>query len=553
MSTEIERIGNLAAPVAAVKGAIAPAGKDLYRLIFNQNFENKDFKPLISGNISYEIQNITSLQRAGTDLIQSTDPALLGSIGFTGPAASVTYQAFGTSSLLNAVIWGLQMPSSFNQIAFSDKIGDKRQALTGRISVVKNAVGITAALSLSGGFRVTSIMGAAQGATPSSLLGRLSFGFVTAGLVLYSIFFALISIVVGISIYEGEKLRKDLTLEKLVRKLTVDPAKIKGKFKGAELEKEALSVGMQQLKALSKELGIKADDKVFEGALIQLAGGKDKLEEIGLALKLAQIQCKKEQKLLRTVGKECFDEIQKLVNGKLDSNAQALLVDKVRASLNSNLRMNIIVLAVCLLSIAALVAGIVCTAGVPLIIASVLMVASTLAMIGLDGYCFKMSLEGEQPATHDKKAIVFSTVVCIAAVVTLVALHVFGIVTFGVGPLVVALVLAGMWLGYNYYVWNKLDEKEHNQRLTKPTLETFAEDINSYRFTDEQIEEMFEKLPEKKQIKAALTGDSRYDYFQATNAVIEDLKALKAEELERIREALVPYLVRETDEHDASS
>ena len=143
---------------------------------------------------------------------------------FGGPDAALVYQVSGFASGLGAVVGSVQIKRDFESIAISDSIRDTKGSLLGRISVVKNAALIGGAAGISV-FRGLAMFDAVKNISPSlssaSLVGRVTYGALIVGIVLYAVFFLFLAVGAALKIYEGVKLQNKLEGKELSEQLKV--------------------------------------------------------------------------------------------------------------------------------------------------------------------------------------------------------------------------------------------------------------------------------------------------------------------------------------------
>lgn len=441
----------------------APAQGSLQKAIYQSGVFPSVGKPQISGiaaGMGWSWSDVPTLGRATVDLIGEVAPQS----GMNTTDMTLAYQLSGFASAVNALTWASGIGRNLESIDRASALGDRRGALLGRLSLLTNLSGVCAGLSLGVGFRVCSIASAIHGSSAPSLLGRVTYGFLFAGLVLFSVINTLITALCSISLYEGKKLQKRLDacatpaekITLLQKKLQVDPAKIQEKIEKAKKEgsyakllTEASNAGKNGIRQLLKEIGVEnVSDARLNKMLLDIFREPAALVQNFLDLKLAT---KKQEKLSRVLGSSALEKIRSGNAGVIEEiNAAFKLGDKEFA-------VNLFTLT---LSSASLIAAIVLTGGVGVLIGTLLMVASSITMLALDCYYFNKSLAEDCPGPHDKKLIAISTLTCVATLVTFVALNALGVVSFGAVPLIAALVLGTLWLSYNAYTWHAITQKE---------------------------------------------------------------------------------------------
>lgn len=490
------------------------------------------------------------------------------------------YHIFGSASSLNVVIGLVQLKAAYDLCAFAKAIGDEEGLLQGRLSCIQSTTLFGAGVSFAA-YRPLSIYGIATNSSPMSLIGRLSYASVQAGMAFYAVFFTMSTAVLGLQVHEGMTFVKgldragDLTaqVEWLQQKLQVDPKEVHQKLtrehgtdKATDLLiDEAISSGKEGIRSMMKEMGIpkvqeaKLEEIVRDAVKKSCSGWtaeavqkqmSEKLMLVGLSMRVQKTQLKQSTKMQRILGRTGFEVLQEVASlkgrvTKTDAKAQEL-VDKIRASAVSSITESAIVGAVSAMGIVAMVAAIVFTGGLPLIISSAFMLVFSILMSAIDGYYLYMSYKEERPADHDKKMVVLSTLVGVASFLTLVALGATGVVSMGIFPIVVAAILSALWVGQNGVTLWVMDRNEKRHQLQNPTLETFLKALQDESQKD-KIMEMFGNLPEelKGLIQKALKGHQN-DMEKAALSVARRIEEAKAARLEMFRGVLSPHLVTES-------
>jgi hypothetical protein len=536
---------------------------------------------LLSGNAKggqFVASDFSSIERSGSDLIGVFAPH--GGVGSMQAGTLVGYHAYGTASGLNALMALLSIRADFANLAYSEAIGDSRGALMGRANIAKDVVFAGSGATFLP-YRIMSIVGSTQGISGGlnsvSLLGRISTCFAYAGMVFYTAFFGILTFIFGMNIYEGQKLRIKLSkagdlasqVETLFEKLKVDPKTITQKFSEAELKKQALKVGVETMKALLKEMGVDepsekklraAVEKLFEETLGADNAAKAMVDR-GIEIQAELLAQKKAKKLQRALGAAAFNELKAVREAggedladrirKGDSAAIKMgrsLVDKVHAGMNKNRLVFGLSAGVCVLGIAAMIAAMVLTSGIGAIVGLALMLLFSVAMFGVDSYFLKESYASEEGAPMDKPLLAISSGLCIVSLASVLALAMAGVVALGPFSIAVLAVLTVLWLGQNALTWNKLNEKEERKNLERPTLESFLAALEQDR-ANETLKVMYDNLPEKLQaviaaeLEMAEGATVNEKYAKAVAAAIEGMERLRAEEIEALREALMPFLI----------
>ncbi|NGX27809.1 MAG: hypothetical protein K940chlam6_01747, partial [Chlamydiae bacterium] len=350
-------------------------------------------------------------------------------------------------------------------------------------------IGILESASLGGAgasfgtFRVLSIIDTVREIQPGSLLGRVSYGFAMAGLSFYSLFFAFLSVTFGIQLFEGYKLKNKLNraedfvekMEILQKKLQVQPDKVYEKLmqkhgSDAAVRKvlidEAYDAGKENLRKVLKELNIKdvSDEKLKKVMLSGTGIDEEKLMQTGLKMKVQKTQLKKQAKMgriLNSAGVEAMQKLQsettlakrvKLGDKTAIANANKL-VNVIKEANQKKITEAAVVISVLIFGIVTLTAAMVFTGGTSLLVSDTLMLLFTIVMTLVDGYYLLQSYREERPAPHDKKMLLLSSVLGLTSLLMMMGLGASGVLSVGVVPLVIALVLTGLWLGQNGVTW----------------------------------------------------------------------------------------------------
>lgn len=559
--------------VASSMGLRNPSVDSVFRkALFSNGPAMPKSSPLLSGmtmGATSVVSDYTSLYRGGQDLAVGiwnhfpNSPLSFLRDFVSCKDVSLGYHAFGTASALNTVVGLVQLKGSFEQYRLAQAIGDTRAKLTGKLSCVKAGALFGAGVSFAA-YRPLSVIATAKGASSGSLLGRLNQVFAYAGLAFYSLFFTMFTAILGLRVAEGNHFVQKLDragdlpakIQWLQKTLKIEPARVHQKLiethgadKASELLiEEALRAGKSQIQEMIQELNLPkfSEEKLTEivkDALKKQIWGftegsierglREKLMLMGLELKVEKAQLKQSKKMERILGKAGFDALVevKSLQGRVsivDQKAEEL-VEKIRSNANGKMTENGQLMATCALGIVAMVTAMLFTSGIPLIVASAIMLVFELNMIVIDGYSLYQSYQNETPATHDKKMLALSTAVGLASFMSMVALGVSGIVSFGVFPMVVATILTALWMGQNGATYLIMERNEAKEHLKNPTLEIFLKALED-KEQKERVMEMFSHLPEpvKKQIQAALK-DHENDMEKAARSVAKKVEETKRE------------------------
>jgi len=496
--------------------------------------------PVLSGHSigsAFLVSDYTFAYRSMIDLLNSLGVGGWFKAHFGGTDAALIYQASGLASGLGAIVGAVQMQRTLESMAVTRAISDKRGLLIGRVALLKDAAYIGGAIGLAG-FRGMAIFDAIKNIAPSptsaSLAGRASYGILIVGLVLYSLFFAFLGVISGIKIYEGAKLKnklkgKDLEQQKAIlqRKMQADPKAIFAKHSREELIQLALTTGKEQLRSMFKELNIPevSDEKLTE-MVKKVVDNDDQLMAVGLAMMTQSAQAKKMAKMGRILNKEGMEALMK---GD---------VAGVEKGLNKKLIENSVLTAIFIFGVLTLIAAMVFSGGTPLIIGAIMMLAFTVMGIGVDGYFLLQSYKEEQPAKHDKKMLIFSSLVAIASALAIAALVASGVVTMGLVPLMAGYIVLALWLLQNGVTAAIMDRNEKLFNEKNPTLEIFIQALKEEK-DEERIKRMLENLPPE--ISQEI---DRQNMLASALALSHRVEEAKKKGIEELRKALAPLLIQ---------
>lgn len=552
--------------------------------IFRASLGSAEVENILSGaaiGSSFVISDLTSFCRNSADLT-CYFPTYFSFLSHKG--WETVYGLSGLATGMDVVLGALKIPDDMQSIARGDAIGDERGGLMGRAALIKDVTFIGAGISYIV-YRIFSIVDLVKNIQVGSLIGRVNTGFLQLGLSCYAAFFALWSVIFGIRFYENGKFAWKLSQkegladqvellqkkyaphlerihEKLLKKCGGDEVKL-----NALLRTEALTAGKEGLRQVVRSLGISCSDKELGELLLRLMhkGKTEKqltqeLNGIALGMRVQKARKRKDKKLERALGKAGLDTVKELAQDKTllqrvkagdacaEKTAQGL-VEKIRAVNRSKLTENGIVLAICLMGIAAMVAATVCGGGIPLIVSGVLMLVFGILVTGVDSYYLYQSYKEEKPLASDRKVLILSSLVGIGSFAAALALALSGVVTMGAGPLIVAGVMLAIWLGQNGLTWAVLARNERLHEEKHPTVKTLLKALENAE-TWERIEKMLDNLLESEKLREALKdhveeGGKRECLKAELLTRVERVKRQKLERKERLSGVLSPYLVRE--------
>lgn len=548
-------------------------------------FNKKD--PIFSGHslgTTFLVSDYTSLYHSFEDLglsIQAFFPnnPMHGFLShFQSKDMMIGSHTFGSVTGVNAIIGLVEMFHLRCGIQFANQIGDKRGSLMGKVGLLQEAsLGVT---GISGGaFRVLSTVGTIKDVQVGSLMNRVSDGLVLIGIVFYALFFAFLSAVTGIRAYEGSQFKKKLRgadglaekIEVLQKKSSADAKKVyekelarfgsEAKLK-SELIEEGYKAGAENLKKALKELGHEkiSDEKLREmihSSLEESVGGwtsagiqtrvEESLKQLGLEAKVEKVQRKKEEKMDRILSQSGLKALNKIKNDhNLVSRIQKgdkeaiekgkKLAKIVKKSNQKKLTESAALIAISIIGILVMGASIVLTGGLGLIVASAILLVFSGLMTGIDGYFLYQSYKGELLAQHDKKLLIVSSILGLSSFLTMAALGLSGVVSMGTVPIIIALVLAAMWIGQNGATFAMMNRNQRRDEEKDPTLEALLKAHEKGNV--KRIEKMMKNLSEAR--RKFLKGTD----VESVRKAIKKVEEVKKERLESLREAVAPHLVR---------
>ncbi len=536
----------------------------------------------------FAVSNYTSLYRGVQDVVMSYPSVPLLQEIFSGTDVSLSYHAFGSATGINMIIGAVQAKQELDALALKDAIEDKRGSLMGRLAVLRSGAYFGAGLSFAV-FRPLAMIDAIKSTAPSgfnapSLLGRISYGFVFVGMLFFSFYFTLFSAIFGVRTYEGMKFKrklkgaKDLAsqVDLLQKKMKADPrlekeitriekslvfknlVKKLGSEEAAkkELASEAIASGKGAFRDILKELGIKevSEDKLQE--IVQKVIDEEGLIRVGIEMREAKIEMRKENKMQRVLdgkGKKALEKLR--LNPLLTEQIRAGDTEAIKAgeeliatiskSNQKNINQNVFLVSVLVMGIAAMILGLAFPTGPGLLVAASVMLVFSVIMTGVDGLELLASYRDEQPAKHDKKMLIFSSVLGLVSLISAVGLGVAGLMPIATFPMIVAIVLSVIWLGQNAVTWAIMNRNERRFHEKNPTIESLLKALEN-KDVKERIQKMIENLAESdKQAFEVELKKHEGDEKKAALSVIEKVKEEKKEHLEALRKVIMPLIVTE--------
>lgn len=567
-------------------GVMATPKADLLNLIFNQSMavpekggpslsEAVVGTTLVAGDVISMDQSVRGMM---ISLYRAQNWQGLGEL-FSHAEFMASVHAFGTVTGINAILGAVEMKHQFSQIAYADAIGDQRGSLMGRVSFVKGVALAGSGISFLS-LRPLAIAKTVTHASAKTLLGRAINWLSFAGVICYTVFFSLLAIVLGIQIHEANAIQKKVNqaeslekqvemLQKLVKTTTGEVwQKLVQKEGGEEaaqkaLIEEAYLFAGSKLEALAKELNIDLPKERLHAVLERILrnaheGGEDLQANVqsdllcfGLIGRVKKTQEKKLCKLQRVMSQETIEALQNALKMDLLDRVQKAeaskeakaLVEKVQATLHKGVIEKALIITVVSLGIAVLVMPYFLVSASGVLISTVAMLIFSTFMLMADSYYLVQSHKNDRFAVHDKKMLILSTVLGVSSLIVMAALGFSGVISFGLAPAIISLVLGLLWVGQNGLTWWIMDRNEKRNLLNNPTLESFIEAIESGKWK-EKIDEMYGNLPEEMREKInAVLKESDNDKKVAAKRVAQDVEKAKQTQLERLRQALTPHLI----------
>lgn len=548
-------------------GVQASNSKLMERIVPSMAISTRD--PAISGNSinhGFTVADWTWFQRTLSDFVgaihgQSSRLDAVFNVIST-PGAGVVYQAFGTPSTTYSWTAVLQMIEDYHAIGQAQNIGDSKAENFAKATMVQDATLAAGGLAFAG-YRTSAIAAEVKGVTPSgfnapTILGRIAYGFVTIGIIFFTLYYLILSTVLGVRIYHGEQFRNKLEksagnakgdeavqkqFEFLQKRLTGPVRildKLSEKYQGdlervldhlnQDLSEEALSHGTKVIEDLLKTVGEKRTKEQIEGFLKkQLTEAA--LLEYGKEIKLRKVLAKREAKLARLTSKECVEAIKTASTPEL----KKLAVEKVKKTLDNNRVTFAKVIAACMLGAVGMAAGLFISTGVGAIVIAVIMIIVALAMIKLDSDSLKESLASEAPRKLDKILVKISMALCIASIATVVSLVIAGLIVASPYIVLMSALLSLIWLVYNMKTLRAINEKERKFAEEHPTLETLLNGIKA-GLSSKELNAMIDKLPKETQkIFREEFFKSEKNREDAVKAALETMQ--RVADLQKIRNA----------------
>lgn len=534
---------------------------------------------LISGHSAgsaFVTSDYTSLYRSVQDLglcVGSCYPSLksvpLEQI-LSSKEMALGYQTFGSITGINCLLGAIKLIHASSAMKYSAAIEDDRGLLSARLSVLEG-------LSLEGAgtsfvvFRALSVAGILEEAKPMSLLQRVTSGFVTVGLIFYTVFFAVLMTILGIQLHEGLKWKRKLGKEKdlatqieiLQKKIQLDPEKVLKKLiqkcgceeaAKKELIEEAYALAATNLKKVLKELNIPdVPEESLKGIVDSALETEDKLLILGLSAKVKKAELKNQAKIGRAFSKTGLDaltelkELPNLLDKIRSGDAQAIqkgkkLVEQIKKANETLITESSTIIGVFVLGMIAMAAAIGLTGGIGLLVSCGIMFLFNIAMLGVDGYSLHKSYQEETPAPHDKKMLAFSSGLGLASFALMLGLALSGAVSMGTVPLVISGLLTALWLGQNAMTWNIINRNQRLEEEKNPTLELLLQTLEKEDYQRAEI--MWKNLSEIHREMIASAFENTKNSREYVRAVIQKTELAKKERLDSLRQALMPHLVR---------
>ncbi|MES2344712.1 MAG: hypothetical protein V4494_02080 [Chlamydiota bacterium] len=411
---------------------------------------------LLSGkasNASYVGMDFSWLIRSVTDL-------------FPNPTKyNFFYQSEGFASAFNFIIGIYDVVKSFFRIEHALKIGDYDGTIDAAVDLTRAGVQTGAGAAITA-YRPVAVVVAAQGFSSASLLGRVSYGLGQLATGLFGIFYMLCGINGARSLFRCVKF-----YTKYYQKKTPEE-----KY---NFLKTYLDVSKEERRALRHNC--RNDEKlkqkyIEEGRTIlpliydkekkcsKVSKNEKKLARIGRLFVENKLKMKKEAELTRLIGALAVKDIKGGAPDldKLMSTVQGVAIEKIV--------INSLAVVFGFAGIAATVAGFIFTGPVGFALVTLAMIfAVILPMSFVDAYSHYVDLRESGPGKHDKKFLIINSVVALIAMgVSIVLTSIF---SFGILPILLTLLVSGVWLGLNVISYRNILNLERKAKEEKEEKE----------------------------------------------------------------------------------
>lgn len=412
---------------------------------------------LLSGkasNAAYVGMDFSWLIRSVTDL-------------FPNPKKySFFYQSEGFASAFNFVTGIYDVVKSFFRVEHARKIGDRDGAVDAAIDLTKAGVQAGGGAAIIA-YRPVAIVAAAQGSSAASLLGRVSYGLGQLATGLFGIFYMLCGI-------NGAR-----SLFRLIKFYT--------KYYGCttpeekcKFLKEYLDVSKEERRALRHNCrnDEKLKQKYIEEArtILPLIYNKEKkcrkvsrnekkLARIGRLFAENKLKMKKEAELTRLIGARAVKDIKGEAPNleKLMSTVQGVAIEKIA--------INSLLVFFGFVGISATIAGFIFTGPLGFALVTLATIFGVILPMGfVDAYSHYADLRESGPGAHDKKFLIINSVVALIAMgVSIVLTSIF---SFGILPILLTLLVSGVWIGLNVISYRNILNAERKAKEEKEEKES---------------------------------------------------------------------------------
>lgn len=502
----------------------------------------------------------------------------------------------GITTTLHSFLGLVALNNARNRVLRAEQIGYKGGALAAKVDMLRGAV-----QSLGGsifiGVRGLSFLSFIKGIDASSihaptLLGRVTFVLGALGGAVWGLLSLVLDVMFLMNLYFGHKFEKEfdqnidvnkllepktMTDEELVNyvkyiekwtlagpeKDAID--KINSKYTPEELIDEALTLGADLLEKLYKEtltsqgfspLNFSKDQlkevvsTIFSENVAEGESPIDALAELGMMIKLAKLQIKRETKLGNLTSGAYAEEL-KCASAKLKAqeplstrmqskdvdvkNAAiaeargfvtetASCIQKMKETLGFNAKINWGYVAVMTSLVLLTCASFIFTGGVGPLVVGILFAITYAGMTALDGYCFQKKLESASVGKMDKIMLVITSILALTSIA--VGISVISIFSLGIVPLIIVLAIGISWLAINGITWSKMIQNDRKEKGQHFTLEEFQELLLKGIVQADTLQEAFSKLPKAEQ-EALKEIAAELDFEDMTPWQIEFNKAVQ--------------------------
>lgn len=447
----------------------------IFRLTVGQDIKGAIY-PFLSGKVS-SIHDVISDVSMALRCIGYAVPSLANH-----PALAIAGVTTAFSMGTGANTAAVNIQKAIKSLEIDDHKGLAEQILNSVGGIAQAGAG-TAYL----GVRVASVAGAIL--APNAALSNVTNILANTGNVLFAGLFAFLGAAAGLKLYQGAKGRnklsaqgdctaqllylqkrievsgkdalahlakkwKDADLVRLIEESELSGKELESLFSisgGREgyiqslkevvlqkhLERGAVRKLVKDLKGLRKPT---ADLETF----VRKVYSVENLTRIGLEHEMQKMEKRREAKLSRLIGTVCMDKIR-----KCDLTNAEQVMSTVHSAMDTKRNMNTALLVASAVGAAAMIAACILTGGVGALVVTGVLLAVSLAFIGIDGYGLHQAMKSGEAGANDKKMLMISSVA--SFVMMGGAFAITAALSLGVIPLVIAGAIGIIWLGVTLY------------------------------------------------------------------------------------------------------